>query len=167
MISEKDLAELENIPYEQRIERVEKLLEGKTEPRAFELGLLLALKMGQEIREGKELGSESGDLVASWNGKFPESVVEEAIAFAKEFLMNPAKIAEKIKSGMLKAAEKGDPPLKGATRTKATSSQVLSAGSETGMTSEAAESTDEDSSPTCHPERSDSEVEGSNEAQNG
>ena len=106
MISEKDLAELENIPYEQRIERVEKLLEGKSEPRAFELGLLLALKMGQEIREGKELGSESGDLVASWNGRFPESIVEEAIAFAKEFLMNPAKLAEKIKSGMLKTDEK-------------------------------------------------------------
>ncbi|WP_407451594.1 hypothetical protein [Fibrobacter sp.] len=101
MISEKDLAELENIPFEQRIERVEKLLEGKSEPRAFELGLLLALKMGQEIREGKELGSTSGDLVASWSGKHPDSVVEEAIAFAKEFLMNPAKLAEKIKSNVI------------------------------------------------------------------
>ena len=105
MISEKDLAELENIPYEERVKRVEKLLEGKSEPRAFELGLLLALKMGQEIREGKELGSESGDLVASWNGKHPDSVVEEAIAFAKEFLMNPAKIAEKIKSGVIARSE--------------------------------------------------------------
>ena len=112
MISEKDLAELENIPYEQRIERVEKLLEGKTEPRAFELGLLLALKMGQELREGKELGSESGDLVASWNGKHPASIIEEAIAFAKEFLMNPAKLAEKIKSGMLSAKEDGRSPVK-------------------------------------------------------
>ena len=105
MISEKDLAELENIPYEERVKRVEKLLEGKSEPRAFELGLLLALKMGQEIREGKELGSESGDLIASWNGKHPDSVVEEAIAFAKEFLMNPAKIAEKIKSGVIARSE--------------------------------------------------------------
>lgn len=136
MISEKDLAELEKIPYEQRIERVEKLLEGKTDPRAFELGLLLALKMGQELREGKELGSESGDLVASWNGKHPNSIIEEAIAFAKEFLMNPAKIAEKIKSGMLKAKD------------------------------EAVTGSDE-ASPTCHPERSDSEVEGSSEASNG
>ena len=108
MISEKDLAELEKIPYEQRIERVEKLLEGKSEPRAFELGLLLALKMGQEIREGKELGSESGDLVASWSGKHPDSVVEEAIAFAKEFLMNPAGIAEKIKAGLQKQEADAD-----------------------------------------------------------
>ena len=116
MISEKDLAELEKIPYEQRIERVEKLLEGKTEPRAFELGLLLALKMGQELREGKELGSESGDLVASWNGKHPNSIIEEAIAFAKEFLMNPAKLAEKIKNNVIARSnsdeaiqENGDP----------------------------------------------------------
>jgi hypothetical protein len=116
MISEKDLAELEKIPYEQRIERVEKLLEGKTEPRAFELGLLLALKMGQELREGKELGSESGDLVASWNGKHPDSIIEEAIAFAKEFLMNPAKLAEKIKNNVIARSnsdeaiqENGDP----------------------------------------------------------
>ena len=107
MISEKDFTELEKIPYEQRIERVEKLLEGKDSPRAFELGLLLALKMGQEIREGKELGSESGDLVASWNGRYPDSIIEESIAFAKEFLTNPAKLAEKIKAGMF-AAKKAD-----------------------------------------------------------
>lgn len=112
MISEKDLAELEKIPFEQRIERVEKLLEGKNEPRAFELGLLLALKMGQEIREGKELGSESGDLVASWSGKHPDSVVEEAIAFAKEFLMNPAKIADGIKQGVAKQAASADADLR-------------------------------------------------------
>ena len=100
MISEKDLSELEKIPLEERITRVENLLKDKESPRAFELGLLLALKMGQEIREKKPLGSESGDLVASWSGKHPESVVEEAIAFAKEFLLNPAKIAEKIKAGL-------------------------------------------------------------------
>ena len=100
MISEKDLAELEKVPLEERISRIQKLLEGKESPRPFELGLLLALKMGQEIRDKKPLGSESGDLVASWNGKYPESVVEEAIASAREFMLNPAKIAEKIKAGL-------------------------------------------------------------------
>ena len=100
-MTEKDLAELQNIPVEERIKRIEKLLDGKESPRAFELGLLLALKMGQEIRDKKPLGSESSELVASWSGKHPDSVVEEAIAFAKEFLMNPAKLAEKIKSGVL------------------------------------------------------------------
>ena len=105
MISEKDLSELEKIPLEERITRVENLLKDKENPRAFELGLLLALKMGQEIREKKPLGSESGDLVASWSGKYPESIVEEAIACAKEFMLNPAKIAEKIKAGLKREGE--------------------------------------------------------------
>ena len=104
-MTENDLAELQNIPFEERIKRVEKLLEEKSSPRAFELGLLLALKMGQEIREKKPLGSESGDLVASWNGKYPDSVIEEAIASAKEFLIHPADIAEKIKESLLKKQE--------------------------------------------------------------
>ena len=100
-MTEKDLAELQNIPVEERIKRIEKLLDGKESPRAFELGLLLALKMGQEIRDKKPLGSESSELVASWSGKYPESVVEEAIASAKQFLLHPAKIAEQIKAGIL------------------------------------------------------------------
>ena len=102
MISEKDLEELQKIPLDERIKRVEELLEKKENPRGFELGLLLALKMGQEIREKKPLGSESGDLVASWNDKYSEYVIEEAIASAKEFLLHPGKIAEKIKAGMSK-----------------------------------------------------------------
>ena len=106
MISEKDFADLQNIPFEERISRVEKLLEGKESPRPFELGLLLALKMGQEIREKKPLGSESGDLVASWNGKYSEATVEEAIATAKEFMLHPASLVEKIKTGMMKQNEK-------------------------------------------------------------
>lgn len=101
MISEKDLNDSQNTPYEERIQRIEKMLEGKESPRPFELGLLLALKMGQEIREKKPLGSTTGDLVAAWSGKYPESVVEEAIANAKQFLTNPGALAEKIKSGMM------------------------------------------------------------------
>lgn len=100
MISEKDLEELQKIPLDERVKRVEALLETKENPRGFELGLLLALKMGQEIREKKPLGSESGDLVVSWKDRYSEYVIEEAIASAKEFLLHPASIAEKIKAGM-------------------------------------------------------------------
>ena len=108
MISEEDLTKQQNIPYEERISRIEKLLEGKEKPRAFELGLLLALKMGQEIREKKPLGSTPAKMVAEWNRTYPSSLVEEAIASAKEFLTNPAKLAEKIKAGMKKIDEKRD-----------------------------------------------------------
>lgn len=108
MISEEDLTKQQSIPYEERISRIEKLLEGKEKPRAFELGLLLALKMGQEIREKKPLGSTTAKMVAEWNRTYPSSLVEEAIASAKEFLTNPAKLAEKIKAGMKKIDEKRD-----------------------------------------------------------
>ena len=108
MISEEDLTKQQNIPYEERISRIEKLLEGKEKPRAFELGLLLALKMGQEIREKKPLGSTTAKMVAEWNRTYPSSLVEEAIASAKEFRTNPAKLAEKIKAGMKKIDEKRD-----------------------------------------------------------
>lgn len=103
MISEEDLSKQENVPYEERITRIEKLLEGKEKQRAFELGLLLALKMGKEIREKKPLGSTTASIVAGWSQKYPASIVEEAIASAKEFLTNPAKLAERIKASMLKA----------------------------------------------------------------
>ena len=102
MISEKDLTNSQNIPYEERIARIEKMIEKEESPKAFELGLLLALKMGQEIREKKPLGSTTGDIVAGWSSKYPESVVEEAIAHAKQFLTNPGTLAEKMKNIILK-----------------------------------------------------------------
>ena len=102
MISENDLTNSQNIPFEERIARIEKMIEAEAEPKAFELGLLLALKMGQEIREKKPLGSTTGDIVAAWSSKYPESVVEEAIAHAKQFLTNPGALAEKMKNIMLK-----------------------------------------------------------------
>ena len=100
MNSQKDFNELQKIPLEERIERVQKMLAEKEEPRGFELGVLLALKMGKEIRERKPLGSESGELVKSWNGKYSESTIEEAIATAKEFMLHPGSLAEKIKAGI-------------------------------------------------------------------
>ena len=102
MISEKDLTNSQNIPYEERIARIEKMIEKEESPKAFELGLLRALKMGQEIREKKPLGSTTGDIVAGWSSKYPESVVEEAIAHAKQFLTNPGTLAEKMKNIILK-----------------------------------------------------------------
>lgn len=102
MISQQDIEALEKLPFDERIPRVEKLLEGKEKPRPFELGLLLALKMGKEIREGKAPGTDTSKLVLEWTKNYPESVVDEAIANAREFLIHPANIAEKIREGLLR-----------------------------------------------------------------
>ena len=108
MFSEKDFTDSQNIPYEERIARIEKMIESEESPKAFELGLLLALKMGQEIREKKPLGSTTGDIVAGWTSKYSEDVVEEAIAHAKQFLTNPGALAEKMKNIMLKKMNQQD-----------------------------------------------------------
>ena len=96
MISEKDLQEFESLDLYEKISRIEQRLEGKENPKPFELGMLLALKMAVEIREQKELGSESAVLVARWADLYPESVVEEAISNAKEFYEEVRKYIEGI-----------------------------------------------------------------------
>jgi hypothetical protein len=105
MISEKDLEEFERLDLYEKISRIEKRIEGKQNPKPFELGMLLALKMAVEIREQKELGSESAVLVANWANEYPESVVEEAISNAKEFLLHSTSLVDKIRETLI-----GDDP---------------------------------------------------------
>lgn len=101
MISEQDLKEIESLGSAAQLARVEKLLEGKESPKPFELGLCLALKMAVEIQSGKELGSDSGKTVALWMQKYSPELVEQAIPLAKQFFMNPEKIAMRIREGLL------------------------------------------------------------------
>ncbi|MFA6661854.1 MAG: hypothetical protein WCS56_02330 [Bacilli bacterium] len=111
MISEQDLKEMESLDLTGKISRITSLLKGREQPRSFELGILLALKMANEIREGKALGEDTAAIVAEWTQKYPESVVEEAIAHAKEFLLHSETLIEKLRKGILKEnVSVADPP---------------------------------------------------------
>ncbi len=101
MISENELKEIENLGLDEKIARVEKLLEGKEQPRAIELGLYLALQMALEIRNGESLGSHSGKIVLAWTKKYPAELIEQAIPLAKQFFTDPQKIASRIREGLL------------------------------------------------------------------
>ncbi len=101
MISEKDLKEIESLDLEEKLSRVEKMLENKAEPRAIELGLSLALRMALEIRNGEPLGNSSGKMVAGWMKKYPAELVERSIPLAKQFFTDPKKIADRIREGLL------------------------------------------------------------------
>ncbi len=101
MISEKDLKAIEDLGLDEKIARVERLLEGKERPRAIELGLYLALQMALEIRNGESLGSQSGKIVLAWTRKYPTELVEQAIPLAKQFFTDPQKIASRIRKGLL------------------------------------------------------------------
>ncbi len=93
---------MESLDLTGKISRISSLLEGREQPRSFELGILLALKMANEIREGKALGEDTAEIVAEWTEKYPNSVVEEAITHAKEFLLHSETLREKLRNGLLK-----------------------------------------------------------------
>jgi len=106
MISEQDLKKLEKLSLEDKIIRVEELLNGKEKPRPVELGILLALKMGAEIQHGKALGSETAEMVADWAKKYPADFVDKAVADAKDFLLNASKLTNKLHESLSVQEEK-------------------------------------------------------------
>ncbi len=99
------LEQFEKAGFDETIARVKKRIEINEKPRSLELGILLALTVAAEIREGKELGKESGELVASWNEKYDSTLIEEAIAHSREFLLHSSNLVDKIKKELFAAEE--------------------------------------------------------------
>ena len=71
-----------------RTENVERLRSG--------LGMRLALSMAQELKELKDLGTDTGPLVAGWVERFGQDTVDAAIAIAREFLIRPDELAKEF-----------------------------------------------------------------------
>ncbi len=76
--------------------RVNYLLKDVEEPGAHSLGMKLALLMAAELQEGKALGSATSGLVTEWMEKYPHSIVEEAINYARQFLIKPQSLTESL-----------------------------------------------------------------------
>jgi hypothetical protein len=104
------LRQLETADLDENLKRVDYLLKGSQSAQAHGLGIKLALLIAKELQEGLEVGSLSGDAIRQWNREFPESVVEEAVVMARQFLLDPAKIKSKIRQKLdnLKAESQSD-----------------------------------------------------------
>lgn len=89
-------AKLEVASLDENINRVDYLMEGSENPGVHALGMKLALTMAKELLEKKEVGTDSGVLVQKWMNEYPESIVEEAIKFSREFLLNPQSIKDEL-----------------------------------------------------------------------
>ena len=87
---------LESTDIEEQLERLNHLLAQEEKPNAQALGMILALMMTKEMKDGKALGSESGLKTVKWKEQYGDSTVEEAIVFARQFLTKPADLVEKI-----------------------------------------------------------------------
>ena len=95
-MSEEFRESLEAGKLEENIKRVNYLLGNSKNINAQGLGIKLALEMTLEISQGKQIGSESSKLIASWMKEHPESIVEEAIVVARQFLTNPQGLTDAI-----------------------------------------------------------------------
>jgi hypothetical protein len=82
----------------QALLRLDELIEktGDVEKLRAGLGMRLALSMARELREHKDLGSDTGELVAGWTERFGQADVEAAIGIAREFLTRPDQLAKEF-----------------------------------------------------------------------
>ena len=101
MFSEEILKKLENDDLPSKIQRVEALMAQNPEPGSLEMGILLSLKMGLELEQGKPLGSDSSALVVGWMDKYPHAKVEEAISHARALLLKNTEIVENVRKHVL------------------------------------------------------------------
>lgn len=58
----------------------------------YGLGIRLAVGMAREIRDGVEVGSSTGVLIAEWIRNYGEASVESAIQTARDFLLKPGEL---------------------------------------------------------------------------
>lgn len=92
------LQEWRDADLDARLEKVQNLVESLSEPKPHELGIWLALCLGKELRDGIALGQLSGALVLQWMAKYPESLIEEAIVFARQIVLKPADLVQRIEA---------------------------------------------------------------------
>ena len=91
----------------QSIERLDAMLAAETVEEKIRagMGIRLALGMAQELKSGKPLGAETGELVAEWAAHFGQDSVDAAVRIAREFLVKPESMRSTL--GQKLGLEKG------------------------------------------------------------
>jgi len=90
--------EIEKSSLDDTVRRVETLLAETESPRPLQLGILLALRIGMEIRDGKAPGTDTASLVASWSEDHSPEIIDEAVTYARHFLLKPQELVTQIVS---------------------------------------------------------------------
>ena len=100
---------LESSDLEEILERIDLLIEDEKEIKPHMVGLKIALVIADELKNGKQLGSESGNVILKYKEFLTENELEEAIAYARQFITKPedlsTKLAEKLFPGKEDLAE--------------------------------------------------------------
>lgn len=98
MINDEIRQVLEKGDLEGAADRVATLVAQEQDPGALPLGILLALSIAKELGQGKAPGTDTATLVQSWTAQWGESRVEQAVDFARGFLLKPKELMSLIRS---------------------------------------------------------------------
>lgn len=88
--------DLENSSLEDTLKRIQGLVDSVPVPRPLHLGILLALRIALEMRQGKDPGTETAELVAQWSNDYGTEIVDEAVTFTRQFLLKPQELVGRI-----------------------------------------------------------------------
>ena len=92
---------------DESIERIETLIKARDIPKPLHLGILLALMIARELRDGKAPGTDTAPRVAEWVDHFGGGSVDEAVLYARHFLLKPKELVGDIESKLDAAKAKG------------------------------------------------------------
>jgi len=104
-IQEEVRRKLESSSLEDSLHRVSALIAQTESPRPLHLGILLALRIAKEMRDGQDVGSSSASLVQEWTQVHAPEVVDEAVDYARQFLLKPSELASRIATQLDSAKE--------------------------------------------------------------
>ncbi len=93
-----DKNQFNQISLEESIKRIDSLLQSNPpkdeEKLGFSLGLRLALEMALEIKNQIPLGQKSGLIISEWVKLYGETMAQNSVEVAREFLTKPDKMRE-------------------------------------------------------------------------
>jgi hypothetical protein len=95
-VKEEIRKKLESSDVSEILERIDYLIEQEKEVEPHMIGLKIAILMGKELKNGLALGSESGTEIIKWKGYFSETEMDEIIGYARQFLMEPSHLVQKL-----------------------------------------------------------------------
>ena len=78
------------------LNRIDYLIDQEKEIQPHMVGLKMALVLVNEMKNGIPLGQESSKVVLDYKDRLTENELEEAIAYAKEFITKPEDLANKL-----------------------------------------------------------------------
>lgn len=87
---------IETASLEDSLTRISTLIESSANPKPLQLGILLALRIAKEMRDGRDPGEETALLVQEWASKYSTEMVDESVAFTRQFLLKPNELVDRI-----------------------------------------------------------------------